>query len=144
MDASVADCILIDGTAIHKDEELEAPAIIHHIEREEMGKCKYRSIGPVIKFALGTNEVQESMLLIPQRAVLLVVKKRKEAIELTAAESRLSRNSIRMNGGYASRTSLQSAVMDKARKKYMEKGPDAILEATEELFDDDFKYEREY
>jgi len=38
LDASVADCILIDGTAIHKDEELEAPAIVHHIEREEMGK----------------------------------------------------------------------------------------------------------
>ena len=38
LDSSVADCILIDGTAIHKDDELEAPAIVHHIEREEMGK----------------------------------------------------------------------------------------------------------
>ena len=81
--------------------------------------------------------MQESMLYIPQRAVLLVVKKRKGEVELNAAESRLSRHSMRMTGGYASRTSLQSAVMDKARKKYIEKGPDAILEATEELFYDE-------
>jgi len=121
LDASVADCILIDGTAIHKDEELEAPAIVHHIEREEMG----------------SNEVQESMLLIPQRAVFLVVKKRKGEVELTAAESRLSRHSVRATGGYASRTSLNAAVMDKARKIYNEKGPDAILEETEELFPDE-------
>lgn len=121
LDASIADCILIDGTAIHKDEELEAPAIVHHIEREEMG----------------SNEVQESMLLIPQRAVLLVVKKRKGAVEINATESRLSRNSVRITNGYTSRTSLNAVVMDKARQKYIEKGPDAILEATEELFGDD-------
>ena len=63
-------------------------------------------------FDLGSNEVQESMLLIPQRAVLLVVKKRKGDVDMTVVESRLSRHSVRATGGYASRTSLNAAVMD--------------------------------
>jgi len=120
LDSSVADCILIDGTAIHKDDELEAPAIVHHIEREEMG----------------SNEVQESMLIIPQRAVLLVVKKRKGEVEVNATVSRMSRHSsIRHRGAVSgvSRTSLNAVKMDKARRKFMEQGPDAILEATEDL-----------
>ena len=81
--------------------------------------------------------MQESMLLIPQRAVLLVVKKRKGDVDMTVAESRLSRHSVRATGGYTSRTSLNAAVMDKARKIYNEKGPDAILEETEDLFPDE-------
>ena len=122
LDSDVADCILIDGTVIHQDEMIDAPAIIHHIEIDKLGQ--------------GT-EVQDSILSIPCRAVILVVKKKRQLAKKNDNDesndrTSLSRNSYRTSN---SRTSFNAVKIDHARRRYLagQNGLDELPEYSEDM-----------
>lgn len=73
---TVADCFLVDGTVTHLNEFIESPAVINHSEGDKSA----------------TNEVQESVVFVPERAVFLVVKQ-KHSIGKQEANGRTSMHS---------------------------------------------------
>ena len=119
MGYQVADCFLVDGAVIHQGEIIESPNIIHHIELDK-------------SFSDG-HDVQESVCVIPERAVLLVVKRKREngiagpVNNRTSMTSQISKvrsrhePSGRMEENFtrASRTSFNTVKVDTARREYM-------------------------
>ena len=59
LNSTVADCFLVDGTVTHLNEFVESPAVINHSEGDK-----------------NADDVQESVVFVPERAVFLVVKQK--------------------------------------------------------------------
>jgi len=81
MGPTIADCFLVDGAVIHSGELIGSPAIINHVQLSD-GSA----------FDDG-QEVEESVCAIPERAVLLVVKRKHEGKGIAIINNRTSMTS---------------------------------------------------